>query len=59
MSSKFYSILLSEEMHTDLKRLSYETGKHISDLVRNGISQVLRDGEIRKAARTQKITLDE
>jgi predicted DNA-binding protein len=39
--SKFYSILLDDEMHNDLKRVSYETGEHISNLVRKGIRLVL------------------
>lgn len=41
MASKFYSILLSEEMHNSLKKMSYETGEHISNLVRKGIQAVL------------------
>jgi hypothetical protein len=40
--SKFYSILLEDEMHDALKRKSFETGEHISSLVRKGISIILK-----------------
>lgn len=41
--SKFYSILLEDEMHDALKRKSFETGEHISSIVRRGISIVLKN----------------
>ena len=41
--SKFYSILLEDEMHNALKKKSFETGEHISSLVRKGISVILKN----------------
>lgn len=41
--SKFYSILLEDEMHNALKRKSFETGERISNLVRKGITIVLKN----------------
>ncbi len=40
--SKFYSILLDDEMHNALKRKSFETKEPISILVRKGINFVLK-----------------
>lgn len=41
--SKFYSILLDDEMHDALKRKSFETKEAISVLVRKGIRKVLEN----------------
>ena len=40
--SKFYSILLDDEMHNALRKKSFETKEHISTLVRKGICFVLK-----------------
>lgn len=41
--SKFYSILLDDQVHEALKKKSFETGEHISSLVRKGISIILKN----------------
>lgn len=43
--SKFYSILLDDEMHDDLKRRCFETKEPISALVRRGIRLVLKNSK--------------
>ena len=39
--SKFYSILLADELHAGLRKVSYDQGKDMSELVREGIEIVL------------------
>ena len=39
--SKFYSLLLDDEMHNALRKKSFETKEPISTLVRKGINFVL------------------
>jgi hypothetical protein len=41
--SKFYSILLDDEMHDALRRKSFEKKESISVLVRQGIKFVLEE----------------
>lgn len=41
--SRFYSMLLDDEMHDALKKRSYETGEHISNIVRKGITFILKN----------------
>jgi hypothetical protein len=41
--SKFYSILLDDEIHGKLRKASYEQGKKMSELVRDGIYIVLKN----------------
>ena len=50
--SKFYSILLEDEMHDALKRKSFETKEHISTLVRKGIRVVLENPSCRRESTT-------
>lgn len=45
--SRFYSILLDDEMHDSLRKLAFETGQHVSALVRKGIRTVLVESESR------------
>lgn len=52
--SKFYSILLEDKMHDALKRKSFETGEHISCLVRKGICIILKDTGKNKAGQNEK-----
>lgn len=40
---KFYSILLDDKTHDELKRLSYEHGKPMSDFIREGIELILNN----------------
>ncbi len=49
--SKFYSILLDDEMHDDLKKIAYESGVHISSLVREAVTSFLdsRQGKAQAA----------
>lgn len=49
--SKFYSILLDDEMHDDLKKIAYESGVHISSLVREAVTSFLdsRQGKTQAA----------
>ena len=41
--SKSYSILLDDEIHGKLRKASYEQGKKMSELVRDGIYIVLKN----------------
>lgn len=52
--SKFYSILLDDQVHEALKKKSFETGEHISSLVRKGISIILKDTGKIKAGQNEK-----
>jgi len=39
--SKFYSILLDDKLHWGLRKASFDQGKNMSELVRDGIEIVL------------------